>query len=63
MSRPNVLLICVEHWAGARLGAVEFGYHLPQTLVLLSLTWALLLPLLLRVVTHVDSQHSREPIP
>ena len=59
----GALVVPLNYWAGARLGAVEFGYPLPQTLLLLSLTWALLLPILLRVVTHVDSQHPREPIP
>jgi hypothetical protein len=58
----GAVVVPLNYWAGARLGAVEFGYPLPQTLLLLSLIWALLLPLLLRVVSHITSQQPTESV-
>lgn len=54
-SRP---LLCVlagavafpfNYWAGQRLGAVEFGYSLPLTLLVLALVWGAVLPLMFRL--------------
>jgi hypothetical protein len=52
----GAVVIPLNYWAGARLGAVEFGYPLPQTLLVLSLVWALLLPVLLRIVSDLAPQ-------
>jgi hypothetical protein len=45
----------LNYWAGARLGAVEFGYPLATTLALMSLVWAIMLPLMFRVTTVMAS--------
>ncbi|TCI04604.1 DUF2878 domain-containing protein [Corallincola luteus] len=37
----------LSYWGGEKLGAVEFGFPLSTTLVLLGFLWAILLPLLL----------------
>jgi len=49
------LVVPLNYWAGARFGAVEFGYPLLTTLPLLALIWALLLPGLLWVSGRVDA--------
>lgn len=61
-SRP---LLCVlagavafpfNYWAGQRLGAVEFGYSLPSTLLVLALVWGLVLPLMFRLTRYLGQQ-------
>ena len=61
-SRP---LLCVlagtvafplNYWAGQRLGAVEFGYSLPLTLVVLALVWGAVLPLMFRLTRQLGQQ-------
>jgi hypothetical protein len=61
-SRP---LLCVlagavafplNYWAGQRLGAVEFGYSLPLTLVMLALVWGTVLPLMFRLTRQLGEQ-------
>lgn len=43
----------LNYWAGLRLGAVEFGYSLPATMVILAITWAVLLPLMFRLTARL----------
>ena len=50
----------LNYWAGQRLGAVEFGYSLPLTLLLIALTWALLFPLLYRLSAKLTSSEAEE---
>ncbi len=39
----------VSYWAGYKLGAVDFGFSVMATLMLLSLVWAVLFPALLKL--------------
>jgi Protein of unknown function (DUF2878) len=50
----------VNYLAGARLGAIQFGTPLPTTLVILTLEWAILMPLLL-FLHHRLSTNGRQP--
>ena len=50
----------LNYWAGQRLGAVTFGYSLPVTLVVISLTWGILLPALYRLSALIDTATQRE---
>lgn len=45
----------LNYWAGARLGAVDFGYPLVITLAVISLVWAIMLPLMFRLTTLIAS--------
>ena len=47
-----------NYWAGQRLGAVEFGLPLPQTLALLAVIWLVVLPLMYRLA----ARHSAEAL-
>jgi len=40
----------MSYWAGARFGAVEFGYSLPVTLAVFTTIWATGLPLAYRLI-------------
>jgi len=50
----------LNYWAGQRLGAVEFGYALPVTLVVISLTWGIMLPVLYRLTALIATATRRE---
>ena len=54
----GAVVLPLNYWAGARLGAVEFGYSLPLTLALMSLTWAILLPTLVHVLVRVEASNA-----
>jgi hypothetical protein len=45
----------LNYWAGARLGAVDFGYPLVITLAVISLVWAIMLPAMFRLTTLIAS--------
>ncbi|MEH6582306.1 MAG: DUF2878 domain-containing protein [Halioglobus sp.] len=45
----------LTYWAGARLGAVDFGYPLVITLTVVSLVWAIMLPLMFKLTTLIAS--------
>ena len=45
----------LNYWAGQRLGAVEFGFSLPATLVSLAVIWGLLLPQMFRLTSRLAS--------
>lgn len=47
----GAIVIPLNYWAGQRLGAVEFPYPLTTTLLLVSLCWAVMLPVLYRLRT------------
>lgn len=40
----------MSYWAGARFGAVEFGYPLITTLSIFALLWATILPIAYRII-------------
>lgn len=44
----------LSYFAGQRLGAVEFGYDIATTLIILSVTWALLFPALLYFAAKLE---------
>lgn len=50
----------LNYWAGQRLGAVEFGYSVPVTLVILALVWGLLLPLMYRMTRLLNPASTAE---
>ena len=60
VARPRVCALAggvafpLNYWAGQRLGAVEFGYSLPVTLVILALIWAVVLPLMYRLTARLQ---------
>lgn len=43
----------LNYWAGARLGAVDFGYPLVISLAVISLVWAIILPLMFRLTSLI----------
>ena len=45
----------LNYWAGQRLGAVEFGFPVPVTLAIMSLVWAVMLPVLYRLTALIGS--------
>ncbi len=49
----GAVAIPLNYWAGQRLGAVEFGYPVPATLAIMSLVWAVALPLLYRLTALI----------
>jgi len=55
----GAVVVPLNYWAGARLGAVEFGYSLPLTLAVMSLIWAILLPTLVHVLARIDANNDR----
>lgn len=46
----GAFVIPFNYWVGQKLGAVEFGYPLPLTLVAMSCVWAVTLPFLYRLL-------------
>ena len=52
-SLAGAIAFPLNYWAGLRLGAVEFGYSLPATMVILAVTWAVLLPLMFRLTARL----------
>jgi len=54
-SLAGAIAFPLNYWAGARLGAVEFGYPLVTTLAVMSLVWAIMLPLMYRLTGLIAS--------
>jgi len=48
----GALFLPLNYWAGERLGAVEFGLPLTTSLLLMSVTWVIMLPVLYRLSRH-----------
>lgn len=44
----------ISYFAGMRLGAVEFGRHLVTTGIVLAASWAIFMPLLVRLNAEID---------
>ncbi len=59
----GAVAIPLNYWAGQRLGAVEFGYPVPVTLAIMSLVWAVMLPVLYRLTTLIGSANDSEELP
>jgi len=51
----GAIVLPLNYWAGQRLGAVQFGYSLPVTLVTMGLIWAVALPALYRLTALLAS--------
>lgn len=52
-SLAGAIAFPLNYWAGARLGAVEFGHPLVTTLAVMSLVWAIVLPLMFRLTALI----------
>jgi len=46
----------LNYWAGQRLGAVNFGYDLVPTLLVLAAVWSIVLPLMFKITAALDAQ-------
>lgn len=49
----------LNYWAGQRLGAVEFAYSLPLTLIIVGLVWACTLPMMFWLTAAVERASPR----
>ena len=49
----------LNYWAGQRLGAVEFGYSLPQTLAVLAVIWSIVLPAMFWLTARLEQPAER----
>ena len=58
----GAVAIPLNYWAGQRLGAVEFGYPVPVTLAVMSLVWAVMLPVLFRLTALIGSASGSEEL-
>ena len=50
----GALVVPFNYGVGARVGAVEFGYSLPVSFIIMGAVWAILLPGLYLLVAHLD---------
>jgi len=53
----GAIVVPLNYGVGERVGAVEFGLDIPQTLLILALIWAVLLPVLYSISNYI-SQNS-----
>ena len=51
----GAVVLPFNYLVGGRMGAVEFGYALPLTFIVVGLAWALLLPVLYRIAALVHT--------
>lgn len=58
----GTVAIPLNYWAGQRLGAVEFGYPVPVTLAIMSLVWAVMLPVMFRLTALIGSASGSEEL-
>ncbi len=62
-SRPTpaiflgAIVVPVNYGVGERVGAVDFGVEIPQTLLILSLIWAALLPTLYLISSYISKRN------
>ena len=50
----GAIVVPLNYGVGERVGAVEFGLEIPQTLLILSLIWAVLLPTLYWISNYIS---------
>ena len=59
-SLAGAIAFPLNYWAGARLGAVEFDYPLVTTLAVMSIIWAIILPLMFRLTALIANAYTKE---